>query len=326
MSYEVPGRHKRRIFLVRILLVFASVLFSTNCGLSSRYAGPDSTSVPVHFSVKNASVTPTPPTSITFNVICNSLSMGSEILNMATSSGVVVQNNQTCTLDMTSFVTSGTTYTPASTDLIITISNMGAVTSNATSAALKYSYGGSSDLYFIAGPNSASTSYTVVMDYATDLSQLLFLLPSNFVVNNVANPAITGITYSYANPSPTTTTSLTLSAANTNAPAGNPACVVIKEASASAPANQLLAATQYIQAASAIYIGTTNMSSNYGNSCASSNTSYCNCPSAFNSTTIGGAGNWDIFYTNNQVIIWIDYDPNSPNGSAYTTLDVPAAP
>lgn len=313
--------HSRTFSILLRFFLLGFLLFG--CSYES---GPYASRIKLSFQVKNGSVTQETATSITFDVSCNGESAISQTIVLASSSSIIIRKNVVCTLDMTSYTRSGVAYTPAATHLIITISTAGAISSNATSTANAKRYtNGSANLYFVGGQNASATPYSIVLTFSSNLSSLLPLLPNNFTSYYVPNPTVSSIVYSYTNPSPNATTSLALSVSNANADSGYPTCVIVTEAASSAPTDQISAATQYNTAVTAILLGTTS-SGSYGNSCATSNSIYCRCPSAFNSTLVSGAGNWDIFYTTNQVIIWINYDDNSPYGSAYTVLNVPAAP
>lgn len=312
-----------RVFSVFLYFILMSV-FVLSCGYSSEPTAAGS--VQLLFDVRNGSVTSETATSITFDVTCNGGSTVSQTIVLGSSSGITVQKNASCTLDMTSYTRSGVAYTPAATHLITTISSAGAVTTNSiTAAAAKRYSNGSANLYFLGGANALATPYSVLFTFSSNLGSLIPLLPSGFSSSLVPNPTISNLLYTFINPLPTVVTTLTLTVANAVAAPGYPSCVIITEAAASAPTDQISAATQYAAAVTAILAGTTP-SGSYGNACATSSSMYCRCPSVFNSTLISGVGNWDIFYPNNQVIIWTNYDDSPPNGSAFTVLNVPPAP
>lgn len=276
------------------------------------------------FKVTPDSATLTPPTSIAFQVICNGGSSVSAVLNVASSSNVVVQKYVTCTLDMTSIVISGLTYTAVGTHLIISINDSGLVSSVGANRA-KYvntTSGVTNQIYFMVAGDASNTPYAINLDFSRNLSRLMTLLPRPYsaVLLPATPPTVTGATYAFNTPASTVSTTLTLSVSGAAGLLGALSCVIVRESAASAPTSQSTAASQYNAALNAINGGTT-ASGSYGNACATSNSIYCRCPSAFNSTLVNGVGNWDIFYSADAVIIWVN--ASLALNSGFTVLVVP---
>jgi len=307
----------------KFLLVLIGV-FLSSCGHQIE-TNTTQVEIPLLIQLQSASVTATPPTSMTFHVACNGGSAVSQTITIASNSSVIVQSGAVCTLDMTSFVTSGLTYSSSGSDLIVTVSSTGAVTSNASTAMSAASYvNGLQNVYFVVGSDLFQTPYTLAMDYDTQLSQILIITPASYSATLLpaTPPTVSAAVYAFHTSPTASSSTLTVTVSGANDPIGDTLdCVVIQESAA--PTSQSTAQTQFNNAYNAINSGVT-ASGSYGNSCATSNASDCKCPGAFNSTLINGAGNWDIFYSKSQVIIWVNGSLTLNSG--YTVLLVPAAP
>lgn len=304
------------------LLIFAiESLYLSGCGRETPAAYEP---IETEFRITTESSTLTPPTSISFQVSCNGGSAVSVTLTLASSSSIMVQKYATCTLDMTSITIAGLTYTPSGTHLII-CTNTGGVVSSKGAATAKYTNTTNSvtnQIYFKLSGNASNTPYLVKLNFSSNLSRVMALLPRAYLASVLpaTAPTITGATYAFNTPASKATTTLTLSASNASGLLGALSCVVVRESAASAPTSHATAATQYSAALSAINLGTI-ISGLFGNTCATSNAIYCKCPSAFNGTLLNGSGNWDAFYTSDAVIIWINASISL--NSAFSILVVP---